>query len=236
MEQELTLVDGIETEKVIESIIFASTEPLPADRLQECIQREGIDQAFIKNVIGSLNSKYENHGLSFRIFKIAGGYQFATLPQYDKWLSRLFKTKADRKLSQSSLEVLAIIAYKQPITRVEIEKIRGVNADWTLRSLMEKNLVTVVGREDVPGRPLLFGTTKQFLEHFGLNAISELPRLKEIEDIIREDKEFAQTMEFDFGPSSVQQKSPDPSTEQTEPVQPNADEDIKHEHNNESQS
>ncbi len=202
MEQEITFIDGIETEKVIESIIFASTEPLPVDRLQECIQREGINGAFIGSVIDGLNRKYETGGLSFRIIKIAGGYQFATLPQYDKWLSRLFKTKADRKLTQSSLEVLAIIAYRQPITRSEIEKIRGVNADWTLRSLMEKNLVTVVGREDVPGRPLLFGTTKQFLEHFGLNAISELPKLKEIEDIIREDKEFAQTMEFDFGPAS----------------------------------
>lgn len=216
MEQELLLVDGIEIEKVVESVIFASTEPLPVDRLHECIQRDGIDEPFIATVIDTLNKKYESHNLTFRIIKIAGGYQFATLPQYDKWLSRMYKTKADRKLSQSSLEVLAIIAYKQPITRTEIEKIRGVNADWTLRSLMEKNLVTVVGREDVPGRPLLFGTTKQFLEHFGLNAISELPKLKEIEDLIKEDKEFAQTMEFDFGPSTGQQESAASETHEPE--------------------
>lgn len=204
MEKELLLVDGIEIDRIVESVIFASTEPLPVERITECVQREHVDNALVTEVIELLNRKYDAGGLSFRIIKIAGGYQFATLPQYDKWLSRLYKTKADRKLSQSSLEVLAIIAYKQPISRSEIEKIRGVNADWTLRSLMEKNLVTVVGREDAPGRPLLFGTTKQFLEHFGLNAISELPKLKEIEDIIREDKEFAQTMEFDFGPSTVQ--------------------------------
>ncbi len=204
MEQELLLVDGIEIDRIVESVIFASTEPLQIERITECVQRDSVDNAFVAGVIESLNHKYETAGLSFRIIKIAGGYQFATLPQYDKWLSRLYKTKADRKLSQSSLEVLAIIAYKQPISRSEIEKIRGVNADWTLRSLMEKNLATVVGREDAPGRPLLFGTTRQFLEHFGLNAISELPKLKEIEDIIREDKEFAQTMEFDFGQPPLQ--------------------------------
>jgi len=198
LNEDQIIVDGVQLERIIESVIFASTEPLPVDRILECIQREEINESVIEQTIRQLNVKYESLSLGFRIIKIAGGYQFATHPQYDRWLSRLFKSKADRKLSQSSLEVLAIIAYRQPITRAEIEKIRGVNADWTLRSLMEKNLVTVVGREDAPGRPLLFGTTRQFLEHFGLNAISELPKLKEIEEILKEDKEFAQTLEFDF--------------------------------------
>lgn len=210
------LVDGIHIERIVESLIFASTEPLPPERMIECIQRQEVDENKITEIVEYLNRRYTEFGLSFRIIKIAGGYQFATLPHYDPWLSRLFKTKADRKLSQSSLEVLAIIAYKQPISRAEIEKIRGVNADWTLRSLMEKNLVTVVGREDAPGRPLLFGTTRQFLEHFGLNAISELPKLKEIEDIIREDKEFAQTMEFDFGPPVEKNKTPSDGSAETQ--------------------
>ncbi|MCK6542276.1 SMC-Scp complex subunit ScpB [bacterium] len=192
------IVDGLPLQNVVESIIFASTEPLPMDRLLECIQKDYVQASLVRQVIDEINKHYQANNLPLRIIKIAGGYQYATHPQYDKWVSRLFKSKAEKKLSQSSLEVLAIVAYRQPISRAEIERIRGVNADWTLRSLMEKNLITVVGREDAPGKPLLFGTTKPFLEHFGLDAINELPKLKEIEDIIKEDKEFAETLEFDF--------------------------------------
>lgn len=195
---ESRLVDGLPLAPIVESIVFASTEPIPLDKIVECIQKDDVRDELVKEAIDLLNRQYQETDRSIRIVKIAGGYQFATHPQYDRWVSRLFKEKAERKLSQSALEVLAIVAYRQPITRAEIEKIRGVNADWTLRSLMEKNLITVVGREDAPGKPLLFGTTRAFLEHFGLYDISELPKLKEIEDIIREDKEFAETLELDF--------------------------------------
>jgi segregation and condensation protein B len=197
--------DGADLKNVIEAIIFASTEPLPTDKILECIAREEVNAAIIRSSIDDLNKHYQDHQIGLRIIKIAGGYQFATHPQYDKWVSRLFTSKADKKLSQASLEVLAIIAYRQPIARAEVEKIRGVNADWTLRSLMEKNLITVVGREDAPGRPLLFGTTKSFLEHFGLDVISELPKLKEIEDILKEDKEFAGTLELDFSAEAAKE-------------------------------
>ncbi|NUM79437.1 SMC-Scp complex subunit ScpB [bacterium] len=203
MSYEPIIIDGVDVKHVVEAIVFASTEPLPIEKIVECIQRDEISKATVKTVIDVLNKEYQDRGMAMRIVKIAGGFQFATHPQYDKWVARLFASKAEKKLSQSSLEVLAIVAYRQPITRSEIEKIRGVNADWTLRSLMEKNLITVVGREDAPGKPLLFGTTKQFLEHFGLDAVSELPKLKEIEDILREDKEFAETMEFDFSGNKV---------------------------------
>ncbi len=198
MSSEQIIVDGVDLKNIIEAIIFASTEPLPIERIVECIQKEDIGAKTVKEAIDRLNKHYQEVQHTLRIVKLAGGYQFATHPQYDKWVSRLFKSKAEKKLSQSSLEVLAIVAYRQPITRSEIEKIRGVNADWTIRSLMEKNLITVVGREDAPGKPLLFGTTKAFLEHFGLFEISELPKLKEIEDILKEDKEFAETLELDF--------------------------------------
>jgi segregation and condensation protein B len=198
LSSEQITVDGIDLKNIIEAIVFASTEPLPIERIVECIQKEEIGSKTVKETIEQLNKHYQEVHHTLRIVKLAGGYQFATHPQYDKWVSRLFKAKAEKKLSQSSLEVLAIVAYRQPITRAEIEKIRGVNADWTLRSLMEKNLITVVGREDAPGKPLLFGTTKAFLEHFGLFEISELPKLKEIEDILKEDKEFAETLELDF--------------------------------------
>jgi segregation and condensation protein B len=202
---ELIIIDGLKLRNIIEAIIFASTEPLPIDKILECIAKEDIHVGQVKSTIDELNKHYQDQEVGLRIIKIAGGYQFATHPQFDKWVSRLFKSKADRKLTQASLEVLAIVAYRQPIARSEIEKIRGVNADWTLRSLMEKNLITVVGREDAPGRPLLFGTTKNFLEHFGLDAISELPKLKEIEDILKEDKEFAGTLELDFSVESAKE-------------------------------
>jgi segregation and condensation protein B len=204
-------VDGVDLKNIIESIIFASTEPLPIERIVECIQKEDINAPAVKESIDQLNKHYQEVNHTLRIVKLAGGYQFATHPQYDKWVSRLFKAKAEKKLSQASLEVLAIVAYRQPIARSEIEKIRGVNADWTIRSLMEKNLITVVGREDAPGKPLLFGTTKAFLEHFGLFEIAELPKLKEIEDILKEDKEFAETLELDFTPKH----EPASSTEET---------------------
>lgn len=208
------VIDGNELRHIVEAIIFASTEPIPAEKILECIQREGIGKNEIKEAVDELNKEFIEQKRAIRIVKIAGGYQFATHPQYDKWVSRLFAQKAEKKLSQSALEVLAIVAYRQPITRSEIEKIRGVNADWTLRSLMEKNLITVVGREEAPGKPLLFGTTKGFLEHFGLFDIGELPKLKEIEDIIREDREFAETLELDFtGASTVTQESTEPQGE-----------------------
>ena len=216
MNTEPQLIDGLPIKQIVEAILFASTEPLPVERIVECIQKEEVTSRAVHEVIHALNKDYQEQNTFLRIVKIAGGYQFATHPQFDKWVSRLFKAKMDRKLSQSSLEVLAIIAYRQPIARAEIEKIRGVNADWTLRSLMEKNLVTVVGREDAPGRPLLFGTTKAFLEHFGLYDISELPKLKEIEDILREDKEFAHTLELDFGMSNPAAENVQPSAKEDE--------------------
>lgn len=224
MSSENITVDGIDLYHIIEAIVFASTEPLPVERIVECIQKEEIDAKSVKEAIDQLNKRYQEDNHTLRIVKLAGGYQFATHPQYDKWVSRLFKAKAEKKLSQSSLEVLAIVAYRQPITRAEIEKIRGVNADWTLRSLMEKNLLTVVGREDAPGKPLLFGTTKAFLEHFGLFEIAELPKLKEIEDILKEDKEFAETLELDF--TNKQEHA----VKSDNPAEPSKDEILKEEY------
>ena len=118
--------------------------------------------------------------------QIAGGYQFATLSDYAGWLGKLYKEQGRRKLSQSGVETLAIIAYKQPIAKAEVEKIRGVNCDYVLKSLLEKELLTVTGRAETVGRPLLYGTTREFLKHFGLNDITDLPRPREIEEILGE--------------------------------------------------
>ena len=123
-----------------------------------------------------MNSQYESTGRSFRIDQVAGGFQILTLPDYGEHLKKLHQREADAKLTKAALETLAIIAYKQPILRANIEAIRGVACGETIRSLMEKHLVKIAGRAEEPGRPILYGTTKRFLELFGLNALKDLPQ------------------------------------------------------------
>jgi segregation and condensation protein B len=139
----------------------------------------------IESSLAELKSKYEGDGYSFRLLEIAGAYRFATKPQFSTWLAKLNKEKLKRKLSQSAVETLSIIAYNQPITRSEIEAIRGVNVDYIVGSLLEKDLITIKGRAEAPGRPMLFGTTDRFLEILGINSLEQLPPLKEISEIIK---------------------------------------------------
>ena len=130
----------------------------------------------MRAAIRKLNEEYEQTGRSFRIEQIAGGYQILSLPKFGEALQRLHQKEIDAKLTKAALETLAIIAYKQPILRADIEAIRGVACGETIRSLMEKHLVKIAGRAEEPGRPILYGTTKRFLELFGLNSIKDLPQ------------------------------------------------------------
>ncbi len=178
---------------LIEGLIFAAHEPLSARQIKAIYDgdpREGsgrsIETDTIRTTIDELNGEYAKQDRPYRILSIAGGFQFATLPEYAEWLGKLYKEQARRRLSQSGVETLAIIAYKQPITKSEIEKIRGVNCDYVLKTLLEKELVTITGRAETVGRPLLYGTTKEFLKHFGLNDVTDLPRPREIEEILGE--------------------------------------------------
>jgi len=179
---------------LVEALIFAAKEPLSINQIRSIYQNENpqeedlrfIEPETIRQIVIDLNKEYQTQDRSYRIVQIAGGYQFATLSEYAGWLGKLYKEQARRKLSQSGLETLSIIAYKQPVTKAEIEKIRGVNCDYVLKALLEKELVTVTGRADSVGRPLLYGTTKEFLKHFGLNDITDLPRPREIEEILGE--------------------------------------------------
>lgn len=169
--------DEITLESVIEAVLFASDEPLSANRLA------GITETSIKQVnwhIDNLNKKYISNKNAFRIEKIAGGYQMMTLSDYNHWLKKLLRARSDSKLSAAALETLAIIAYKQPVIRADIEAIRGVQAGELIRSLMYKGLVKIVGRAEVLGRPMLYGTTKKFLEVFGLNTLKDLPKVEEL--------------------------------------------------------
>lgn len=178
---------------IIESVIFGSDEPLSMRQIIDILwssdvnlPRFRVKEEEVLTIIRELNSEYVQSNRSFRIIQVAGGFQFATMPEFAEWLGRMVKEKARRKLTQATLETLSVIAYKQPVTKPEIEAIRGVNADYAIQKLMERGLVTIVGRAASPGRPLLYGTTQDFLKHFGINDLSELPKPREIDEIMAE--------------------------------------------------
>jgi len=160
--------------RTLEALLFSTHHPLTAGRLAELLELEATKP--IKRAIRELNEQYVTGDRSFRVEQVAGGYQLLTLPDFGDILKRLHQKDVDTKLTKAALETLAIIAYKQPILRADIEAIRGVACGETIRSLMEKHLVRIDGRAEIPGRPILYGTTKRFLELFGLNSIKDLPQ------------------------------------------------------------
>jgi len=167
----------VTVESVTEAVLFASDEPLTAARLADIVGT-GVKQ--IRQHIDALNNKYQANNSAFRIEQIAGGFQMMTLSSYNHWLKKLLRVRNDSKLSPAALETLAIIAYKQPVIRADIEAIRGVAAGEMIRGLMYKGLVKIVGRAEVLGRPMLYGTTRKFLEIFGLNTLKDLPKVEEL--------------------------------------------------------
>jgi segregation and condensation protein B len=177
---------------VIEALIFSSDDPISSPEIIKAIK--GIDgedtqitSAEVDAAVDELNKRYDDQSISFCIQKIANGYLFATKPENAKYVGFLSSEKSKRRLSQAALETLAIIAYKQPLTKPELETIRGVNADYIITTLLEKNLITISGRAETIGRPLLYNTTDEFLKYFGLNKISDLPKPREIEDIMKDE-------------------------------------------------
>lgn len=177
---------------IIESLIFSSDEALSPSEIIRAIK--GIDgedisitQDDIEKVVDELNAFYAECRLSFQIKRIANGYLFGTLPDYAKYVGFLSLEKSKRRLSQAALETLSIIAYKQPVTKPELEAIRGVNSDYIINTLLEKKLITITGRAETIGRPLLYGTTDEFLKYFGLNKLSDLPKPREVEEIMNDE-------------------------------------------------
>ena len=166
---------SVTTESVVEALLLSTDEPLPAARIAQLL---GIgDAGDVKRHVETLNERYAQCGASFRIEAIAKGFQLLTLPAYNHWISKLHKARADSRLSTAALETLAIVAYKQPILRADIEAIRGVAVGDMLVRLRDTNLVRIVGRAEEIGRPLLYGTTTRFLEVFGLSSLKDLPKL-----------------------------------------------------------
>ena len=175
---------------IIESIIFASEEELTLKQLKDVLDNCGIPASFkeIEMTINTLNEEYDSRGSAFNIIRIAGGYQYATKREFAEFVGKLKLETSKKKLSQSAIETLAIIAYKQPIARSEIEFIRGVNVDYIVNALLERDLIMIKGRATTPGRPILYGTSDNFLKILGLNSLNDLPKLREINDILKNEK------------------------------------------------
>ena len=172
-------MDKQEAKRIIEAILFVSDKPVSIAILKDVLKE--IDPTEIRTAIEELNNEYNSSERSFSIKEIAGGFQILTDPVYSTWISSLYKKPSDR-MTGPALETLAIIAYKQPLTRSDIEAIRGVNVDGVLHTLEERSLIKTRGRVDGPGRPILYGTTNEFLQHFGLKSLEDLPKLKEFQE------------------------------------------------------
>jgi segregation and condensation protein B len=181
--------------KTLESLLFVSDSPLSSKKVAAFLKTakvEEVDQAF-----AALKEEINNLDRSFQLIQVAEGYQLVTRPEYHRWAKELYKVISKTRLSKASLEALAIIAYKQPVTRAEVEAIRGVEVSNLVQSLMEKRMLRILGRAETPGRPLLYGTTTEFLIHFGLKDLADLPKVSEIQDLTgdRPSPEFLKEME-----------------------------------------
>ena len=178
---------------IVEALLFASDTPITIQKIKEILE---IDSAKdIRKGIDDLKTHYVKTDSAMTILEVAGGFQIVSKDDYASYVQKLYKGRQASRLTQRGLETLAIIAYKQPITKHEIENIRGVNVDGVVRTLLERNLVTIEGRQKAPGNPLLYGTTKYFLEYFGLNSLEALPKLKEIDELLKEDEQFLESLD-----------------------------------------
>jgi len=176
------VIEFKEIKKIVEALIFASDSPVSENRINYVI--EELDPTLINRIIEELNAEYDQTQHSFRIVRLAGGFQFVTRPEFVRYIKLYYKGRTKSKLSRAALETLAIIAFKQPISRPEIDSIRGVNSDGVVRNLLERNLIHISGRSEAIGRALLYNTTPEFLRYFGINNVADLPKPKEIEELL----------------------------------------------------
>ena len=171
------------TEQYIEALIFASEQSIRVEEIIYCLQSvytRDFTQDEINLHINAIIIKYANDKLAIELVKLNNGYQFLTKKAYQPLISMLQAQRSKKKLSQAALETLAVIAYKQPVTRPDIEEIRGVNCDYSIQRLLEKELITIAGKSDAAGKPILYGTSSMFMDYFGISSISELPQLKDL--------------------------------------------------------
>lgn len=168
--------------QIVEGLIFASDVPISENKIASIV--EELTPKQVNTIVEELNSEYSKNSRAFLITKVAGGFQLITRKDLAPWMKQLYKGRMRPRLSQASLESLAIIAFRQPVSRVEVDAIRGVNSGGVLKNLLERNLIAIAGRADGPGKPLIYGTTREFLRYIGINDIAELPKPREIEEIM----------------------------------------------------
>jgi len=176
-------MDRNEQRRIVEALVLASPEPISAARLAELIPYLKPGRA--KDLVNELNTAYQEQDRAFEIWEVAGGYQVRTRAEFSGYLQKLHRQRPLR-LSRAALETLSIVAYKQPATRAEVEQVRGVDCGPVLKSLLDRRLVKIAGHREVPGRPMVYGTTRRFLEVFGLGSLKDLPALRELEELARE--------------------------------------------------
>lgn len=194
---------------IVESLILSSPEPLPVQKIVGLVN--GLGTGDVDEIINALNDKYLNNDLSFRIRKIAGGYQFYIIEDYARHVEELLTRRRNVRLTRAALETLAIISYRQPVTKIDIEMIRGVASDSVLHTLLERKLITIAGRAETVGKPLLYKTTDEFLKFFNLSSINDLPRMEEIEELLAtNDSEMQQNLPFALRNNGIPPVSPEP--------------------------
>ncbi|OGR43817.1 MAG: SMC-Scp complex subunit ScpB [Elusimicrobia bacterium GWA2_61_42] len=169
-------MEDAELKKVIETLLFITDAPLPVSRIGQLCEIKNKER--LEGVLAELRKNYDDEGRTLQVMQVAGGWQLATRPEYGLWVRKLYQNKMTVRLTQAALETLCIIAYKQPLTRAEVEAIRGVEVIGPLETLTQRRLITVVGRRESIGRPILYGTTSEFLRQFGLNSLEDLPKLE----------------------------------------------------------
>lgn len=189
--------------KITEALIFASDEPLTISQIKSIIDQATSKQ--IKQAIEQLNHEYSQTNRSLKIVQVAGGYEMVTHESYAQWVKELFKRRSASRLSPAALETLSIIAFEQPVSNTDISSIRGVSSSGVLKTLLERKLITISGRAEGPGRPLLYKTTKEFLRYFGINSIDELPKPREIEELLEEKDKFPDENQTVFKSASIDQ-------------------------------
>ncbi len=175
-------LDEQKAKETVEALLFAASKPLTINEIKKVIK--GYTPKQIENWINELKETFSSAGRSFEILEIAGGYEIATRKEFAPWVMKIELQKKARQATQSALETLSILAYKQPITRAEIEALRGVDVSGVLNTLMDRGLIKIVGKKEIAGRPFVYGTTEKFLEHFGLNSLADLPNISEIQNIV----------------------------------------------------
>ncbi len=174
-------MDDQQLKSAIEALLFIAGNPVTAERLKGVFEDASREQ--IEAQLDALRQEHDGRTAGIMLAEIAGGWQFVSRPEHAAWIRKFRTVKSSARLSRPALETLAIIAYKQPITRTEIEAVRGVNVDGIVRNLMERRLIKIVGKKDIPGKPMLFGTSTEFLQHFGMKDLSSLPTLKEFQEL-----------------------------------------------------